>query len=361
MVLAPDSARRSREAVVFENDMNGLPVPPRHSHGFQRPFHVLQVASWVVFSSDALLYLFVCVPLAPSAALQLAMVVAYFFGGTVLVYAAAKATRCDATDPHVLREAAGEEADWEDVDDLPYCMGCGTHVCKGSKHCLECNRCVEDFDHHCKWINNCVGRANYRSFLIAIGAAAYVTALGLAASVALLIAHHRGDLEAEARFCELFGAPKGLAPVLLVVVAVISLPLLVLDMQLVILHAILTSRKMTTYEYIQSKRKQCEAARESRALKEGRDEDGDEGISSPPSPQNARFHALPAWMDWIVFKGRKSRGSPRRPYGAFEADDANEGNAGDAAEATTVAAGADGAATDASVAGWPTTFGRELS
>ena len=35
-----------------------------------------------------------------------------------------------------------------------------------TKHCGQCNRCVNVFDHHCEWLGNCVGASNYKWFIL---------------------------------------------------------------------------------------------------------------------------------------------------------------------------------------------------
>lgn len=82
----------------------------------------------------------------------------------LIVFFCVKATWTDSTDSNVLFErrmkALGKVT--EEPDDLEYyCDVCQAYVGDRSKHCGDCNRCVELFDHHCKWMNNCVGAKNY--------------------------------------------------------------------------------------------------------------------------------------------------------------------------------------------------------
>lgn len=53
-----------------------------------------------------------------------------------------------------------------DVNTL--CFDCEILRTPRSRHCYQCNECVDVFDHHCPWINNCVGKNNYRTFFVYI-------------------------------------------------------------------------------------------------------------------------------------------------------------------------------------------------
>ena len=47
-----------------------------------------------------------------------------------------------------------------------YCPKCLIKINYRTKHCLICERCVEDFDHHCFWVGNCIGKKNFSLFFI---------------------------------------------------------------------------------------------------------------------------------------------------------------------------------------------------
>lgn len=44
------------------------------------------------------------------------------------------------------------------------CFDCEVLRTPRSRHCHQCNRCIDVFDHHCPWINNCVGVGNFKTF-----------------------------------------------------------------------------------------------------------------------------------------------------------------------------------------------------
>ena len=47
-----------------------------------------------------------------------------------------------------------------------FCPTCLVKKKFRSRHCLICQKCVDDFDHHCFWVGNCIGKNNYTLFFI---------------------------------------------------------------------------------------------------------------------------------------------------------------------------------------------------
>ena len=46
------------------------------------------------------------------------------------------------------------------------CIKCRIIKKEKTKHCIICNRCIENWDHHCYWLNSCINDKNYCKFKI---------------------------------------------------------------------------------------------------------------------------------------------------------------------------------------------------
>lgn len=284
------------------------------THGFERPFHPFQVASWLVFGSDVLVYL-ACVFSLVDHDVKLVLAPLYLGTVVVLVAATAKATRCNAADPHV--QLQDDAMEIEEDDSMPYCGLCNVPVFPRSKHCRVCSKCVDIFDHHCMWINNCIGRANYKSFFVTISSVALMIGTVLATCAYLLITYFTDQdafqqrLEGTPVMCEI---PKETFLGLLITMLLINMPLFVLDMQLVLLHMFLMSQGLTTYEYIMNKRDSMDRSKEPGAGT-GSDEYGRATKSRAQASPAKAVKSLPRCMDWIFFCScgkRRRRPSPKR-------------------------------------------------
>lgn len=163
------------------------------------------------------------------------------------------------------------------ADSAPYrafCSICDCNVSLTSKHCGQCNRCVDDFDHHCKWLNNCVGRKNYKLFAILIVDLELVSAL-VTACTALLLSNAFTDDGFQDRLRETYSEddfPVVVAALSLLLFANVSV--LVANGQLILLHIWLRHKGMTTYDYIMLRRAQKK--RRKRGQVNPHDENGSE-------------------------------------------------------------------------------------
>jgi len=204
-----------------------------------------------VFGLDVVIFAAICVPLLDELAVVLAVYIAFATSVIVLVWAAYSATKCDPADPYIYTKS--DQIPEEEQDGLPQCTICDSVVQPTSKHCRTCDKCVAQFDHHCKWLNNCIGKENYRSFATAIVSVVCMTGIMLSTIFYLLYDHFSEEgngvvaKNLEARFG---GLPEAVALLVFWSLIVVNLPLFLLDMQLVLFHIFLTSRGLTTHEYV---------------------------------------------------------------------------------------------------------------
>ncbi|CAJ1390858.1 unnamed protein product, partial [Effrenium voratum] len=73
-------------------------------HGFRWPLHPLQVVSWVVFGTDVVVYLVLCIPMIETLAAQVVVSVFFVLSVGSLVVSTFLATKCNPMDPYVLRD-----------------------------------------------------------------------------------------------------------------------------------------------------------------------------------------------------------------------------------------------------------------
>lgn len=73
-----------------------------------------------------------------------------------------------------------------------FCTFCKAYALKSSKHCAQCDRCVDGFDHHCRWINNCIGRKNYQTFFLTLVAVNLQLFLEIGIEIYLIVHYFSG-------------------------------------------------------------------------------------------------------------------------------------------------------------------------
>lgn len=227
--------------------------PVRHN-GFTLPLHPLQVGTWVLMLFLTVTFYTLTIPvLQPS--LQAASFAVYTLSLSCTVAFAFLCTRSDPSDPTIELERRCRLAcmPFEGSKYPKLCRVCGTHVLSKSKHCGQCNRCVNDFDHHCKWLNNCIGQQNYRQFACLIVALGVLTLWHTIVMSLCLVRVTDNDSQERANLATVYDVKDDGIKAYYAVVAVslgIGCLVVVADIHLIVLHLYLKCRGLTTYEYI---------------------------------------------------------------------------------------------------------------
>ncbi|XP_058070153.1 probable protein S-acyltransferase 22 isoform X3 [Magnolia sinica] len=135
-------------------------------------------------------------------------------------------------------------------------------VFKYSKHCRVCDKCVDGFDHHCRWLNNCIGRKNYRRFFILMVSALLLLILQWSMGILVLICCFLERERFAAEIISKLGSSFSLVPFVVVVASctvlalIATLPLA----QLFFFHVLLIKKGISTYDYIIALRDQEQQA-----------------------------------------------------------------------------------------------------
>nr|DAD34957.1 TPA_asm: hypothetical protein HUJ06_005597 [Nelumbo nucifera] len=131
-------------------------------------------------------------------------------------------------------------------------------VCKYSKHCRVCDKCVDRFDHHCRWLNNCIGRRNYQQFFTLMVSALLLLILQWSIGILVIICCFLERKQFAVEITSKLGSSFSLVPFVVVVASctilamIATLPLA----QLFFFHVLLIKKGISTYDYIIALREQ---------------------------------------------------------------------------------------------------------
>jgi len=156
----------------------------RRSTGLQRPYHWLQITTWILDPIVLLHYYYFLRPLLwPHIAVE--VIITFFFSLVSLLGMIYGYYTCctDPADDAILGNSRVNTT----TEETLYCYLCELNVHNTSRHCRFCDKCVKGFDHHCKWLNTCVGSKNYKYFLGVVASVSLQTTISLALSLAFLI------------------------------------------------------------------------------------------------------------------------------------------------------------------------------
>lgn len=232
-------------------------MKPVKRNGCAQPFHRLQVASWLAVALlSALFYALIASELTQPG--WLTLTVLYSLSFCLCLVLGLLCTLKDPTDSAVKRLLEGGSNSGEFSSSLypRLCTRCNTHVGALSKHCNKCNRCTEQFDHHCDWLNNCIGRDNYRLFVLLLGTLEVWTVLELAAAGYVMLGIFL-EMEPGCRLVRKFavGDSGYCYLVALMLMALVCILIVIGNGYLILFHAWLRIKGLSTYDFIMERRK----------------------------------------------------------------------------------------------------------
>ncbi|CAD8057280.1 unnamed protein product [Paramecium sonneborni] len=163
-----------------------------------------------------------------------------------------KTTISDPTDCYVIQQQKnrGKAFDYEEHQLTQFCDLCIAYVKETTKHCKQCNRCCEDFDHHCRWINNCIGGKNYKQFIGMIVFTFLIILYSIIVNIRVINQYNKQELQTLTIYSKYQNSMLIIALIFLVLEIITSIFLV----KLIVFHAYLYRKGISTYEFIIQKR-----------------------------------------------------------------------------------------------------------
>lgn len=228
--------------------------PFTRTNGFQRPWHLLQILTWMIYPLLLIYYyIFLYSLLWDILAVRIVITILFSIFSILAAVAAYATCGTDPADSAVIAKNCppNERNTVPSAPNAVFCYLCEAHVNETSKHCKYCDKCVEKFDHHCKWLNTCIGRKNYRYFLSLVLCIGFITTLALTLNSIYLVEYFQWPNWFQIRMSS---ASVFLSLDLVLVVICVSEAILIglvaMLFQLIGFHVMLAYRGMTTYDFI---------------------------------------------------------------------------------------------------------------
>ncbi|XP_070998910.1 palmitoyltransferase ZDHHC11 [Oncorhynchus clarkii lewisi] len=331
-----------RTAPARGSSRNELVTPSTASlsrvNGWACPPHSFQLVGWTIYSYMAVVGFGIYIPLLPSPWSHMA----YSLTGIAFIVHLVSHLAAVSIDP----AEAGVRAKKSYSNPLPvfdkkkqphvihnlHCYLCKINVDPKVKHCGVCNKCIEDFDHHCKWLNNCVGGQNYWYFFVTVLSATLGVLVLLMVVLFIFIQHYMdpASLRTAPQFTSVMSngtwlvflplAPMETGSGSLLVVAFLTVMLatgsLLLLVHLLGFHIYLLFNKMSTYDYIITRRrKQASQQDIEMGFPQSSDSNGNAGQNHPQMEPSIDCDAL--LSDSVSCKNQETGTIASRPSGSF--------------------------------------------
>ncbi|EAR90445.2 DHHC zinc finger protein (macronuclear) [Tetrahymena thermophila SB210] len=228
-------------------------------NGCSTPFTLYQITSWIIFTAQAIWVFYIFREFLKDQStlnfiyltLNGAFYILILIFGTIASY-------CNPIDDMITQQMNGIQID--ENKKTHQCKICNLFVSEKTKHCGVCNKCVFEFDHHCEWLNNCIGSKNYKYFILLV-CSLIGELLTSISYTAYSLALYSNDYESYVQRSEFSLSCKTFLG-LSIAVIIINIVSFLFCLQLVLYHAWLKIKGITTYEHIvKNRKKQQEKAK----------------------------------------------------------------------------------------------------
>ncbi|CAG9314752.1 unnamed protein product [Blepharisma stoltei] len=225
------------------------------THGFSLPLHPAQIFSWLITLFNIIVVSLVYFP-SMKIYSKITFAILFYVSELFCIDFAFWAMVCDPTDPMVYehREKLMNGIKDEPKENHAFCTICCCTVDMKSKHCGQCNRCVDNFDHHCIWLNNCVGKRNYVYFIKLILAFEINMIVIFSYGFSIIVKYYRNYDDYRHDIDSVSYGSESSFIILTYVVTIEGILIAAIDSCLIGLHIWLKFNHMTTFEYILKKR-----------------------------------------------------------------------------------------------------------